>query len=88
MNTLEQGAQTIVLTLLNDLKIYQAKLQAFASTGKGVPSEIAKIVLEIEKILSYLKPFLTTIDAIIPASMPELKLVLDWALKIIDTMPS
>ena len=47
-----------------------------------------KIIEEIEKILGYLKPIIDEIDSLIPASMPELKLVFDWAVAIINAMPS
>ena len=87
MNLLEQGASDLAVKLLNDLKGHQSTVQTFITSG-AVPSEMSKIMLEIEKILNYLKPLLNVIDTLIPPTMPELKLVLDWALKIIDAMPS
>jgi ribosomal protein S16 len=86
MNPLEEGAQKIAITLLNDLKINHSKIQSFITSG-AVPSEMAKIMVDIERILTYLKPLLNVIDTLIPPTMPELKLVLDWALKVIDAMP-
>lgn len=87
MTPLELGAQKIAVTLLSDLKANHDKIQSFITSG-AVPAEMAKIMVEIERIISYLKPLLNVIDTLIPPTMPELKTVLDWALKVIDAMPS
>lgn len=80
-------AETMVVNLLTDLKKNQEKVQNFITSGI-IPADMKKIIEEIEKILSYLKPVIDEIDALIPASMPELKLVFDWAVKIINAIPS
>jgi len=87
MNPVEAVGQKVVIALLNDLKTDQAKIQSFLTSGL-IPSEMQKVIAEIEKILSYLKPIINEIDSLIPPEMPELKLVLDWATKIINVIPS
>jgi DNA-directed RNA polymerase subunit F len=87
MNPIEAVAQKVVISLLGDLKDNHAKVQTFIESGI-IPSEMKKIIEEIEKILSYLKPIINEIDSLIPESMPELKLVFDWAVKIINAIPS
>ncbi len=80
-------AETMVVALLKDLQKNQAKVQSFI-TARFIPADMKKIIEEIEKILGYLKPIIDEIDSLIPASMPELKLVFDWAVAIINAMPS
>lgn len=80
-------AQTMVVNLLTDLKKNHEKVQNFIVSGI-IPTEMKKVIDEIEKILSYLKPILSEVDALIPSTMPELKLVFDWAVKIINIIPS
>lgn len=80
-------AETMVVNLLTDLKKNHEKVQNFITSGM-IPAEMKKVIEEIEKILSYLKPIISEIDTLIPASMPELKLVFDWAVKIINAIPS
>lgn len=87
MNPIEAVAQKVVISLLSDLKANHTKVQNFIESGI-IPSEMKKVIEEIEKILSYLKPIINEIDSLIPESMPELKLVFDWAVKIINAIPS
>jgi pantothenate kinase-related protein Tda10 len=75
--------QEVAVKLLNDLKANQTKINSFLA-GEFSSTNMKTVIADIEKVLEFLKPLLNDIDALIPASMPELKLVLDWAVKIIN----
>ena len=90
MNAIElktQLVQQLAINMLTELKAKQAQLQTFITSG-AIPTEMHTIIVDIEKIVGYLKPIITEIDALIPVTMPELKLVLDWAVKLINLVPA
>jgi hypothetical protein len=87
MNAIETKLQEFAIGMLGELKSKQAQVQTFLISG-ALPTEMHNIIVDIEKILYYLKPIINEIDALIPPTMPELKLVLDWAVRIINAVPS
>jgi hypothetical protein len=79
--------QEVAVKLLNDLKANQAKVNSFLA-GEFSHIDMKTVIADIEKVLRFLKPLLIDIDALIPSAMPELKLVLDWAVKLVNLVPS
>ena len=77
--------QATAVALLNDLKANQVKINSFVESC-ATTCNMKTVIADIEKTLTFLKPLLGDIDALIPASMPELKLVLDWAVKIVNAL--
>ena len=85
MNALEQK---LLNTILTDLKASKTKLESFFGNASGIPAEMTKIMADIEKALKLLTPLLEVLDSTVGTLNPELKLVLDWAIKIINALPA
>ena len=75
--------ETVIVGFLKELQAAQKKIDSFVA-GEISSSNIKSTMAWVDKILKFLEPLLVDAQALIPASHPELTVVLAWAIKIIN----
>lgn len=78
MNPLEQAAQTIVITLLKDIKANHKQIINLATLGKLSPDKVEAINSRILWCIKTLHPLFDVAHSLIPESMQPLHSVMDW----------
>ena len=75
--------EATIVGFLKELQAGQKKIDSFVA-GELSSANMKSTMAWIDKILKFLEPLLVDAQALIPASHPELTVVLAWAIKIIN----
>jgi hypothetical protein len=86
MNPVELAAQKIVVTTLTELHDHRQAALKLVTLNKLADGQLAAIQSKIDACLKVIKHFVDVADGLIPAGIPILKDVFDWAKAMLDAL--